>query len=223
MAKKKSSRKKSRSATSRGGSKRSRGTPTKRTRPGSSKSGARSASSAKPSFVPTKVSESLEAAIRLLSGAKVDFVVVGMFGINLQARDPSESFETNDLDVLLRANIPTLKSALTALSNAGFTFASGGEPFIDTVDEQALAAVLRSQATLRGLFDGTNVLDLMLEMTGWSHDEVASDAVVFKAYGHDVRVARLERLIESKRRAGRPKDLAFLAHYAAVMEGKKDS
>lgn len=89
--------------------------------------------------------------------------------------------------------------------------------------EAALSAVLRSQATLRGLFDGVNVLDLMLSVTGWSHDEVASDAVLFRAYGHEVRVAALDRLIESKRRAGRPKDLAFLTHYAAVMAGKKKS
>lgn len=157
----------------------------------------------------------------MLAGAKIDFIVVGMFGVNLQAQTPGESFETNDLDVLLRADIPTLKSALAVLSKTGFTFASGGEPFIDLADDQALAAVLRSQTTLRGLFDEVNVLDLMLEVTGWSHDEVASDAVVFRAYGHEVRVAALERLIESKRRAGRPKDLAFLAHYAAVMAGKK--
>lgn len=144
-----------------------------------------------------------------------------MFGVNLQAQDPGESFETNDLDVLLRADVPTLKSALAALSKAGFTFASGGEPFIDLEDDQALATVLQYRVTLRGVFDDVTVLDLMLEMTGWSHDDVASDAIVFNAYGHPVRVAALERLIESKRRAGRPKDLAFLAHYAAVMAEKK--
>lgn len=163
----------------------------------------------------------MEAAIRALSGAGVAFVVVGMFGINLHARDSSESFATQDIDLLLRADPATLKTALATLSKAGFGFETGGEPFVDIADDDALLAVLRSQATLRAVFDDAIVVDLMLSMTGWSHDEVAADAVRFKAFGYDVHVGSLERLVESKRRAGRPKDLVFLALYEALMAEKR--
>lgn len=149
------------------------------------------------------------------------FVIVGMFGVNLHARDSSESFVTKDLDVLVRADVESLKSALASLAKIGFTFETGGEPFIDLDDDEALRAVIRSQATLRGVFGGELVTDLMLSMTGWTHDDVAKDAVRFRAFGKDVLVASLERLLESKRRAGRPKDLTFLAHYEAVMAEKK--
>ncbi len=163
----------------------------------------------------------IERAVAALSQASIEFVVVGMFGINLHARDASETFVTQDLDVLLRADLSTLKSALARLSGAGFTFETGGEPFVDLADDQALGNVLRSQATLRGVFEGEMIIDLMLSMAGMSEEEVASDAIVFQAFGFDVKVGSLEKLLESKRRSGRPKDLTFLAHYDAVMAEKK--
>ena len=60
----------------------------------------------------------MEAAVRALSRAGVAFVVVGMFGINLHAKDSSESFATQDIDVLLRPDVSTLKNALGALRDA---------------------------------------------------------------------------------------------------------
>lgn len=159
--------------------------------------------------------------MRALASANVPFIVVGMFGVNLHARDSSESFVTKDLDLLLRPDTSSLRAALTALSAVGLSFETGGEPFVDVADDDALAAVVRSQTTLRCVFEGEIVADLMLSMTGWTHADVAADAVRFRAFGHDLLVGSLERLIESKRRAGRPKDLAFLAHYEAVMSEKK--
>ena len=37
---------------------------------------------------------------------------------------------------------------LSALRGLGFSFAAGGEPFVDLDDEDALAAVVRSQTTI---------------------------------------------------------------------------
>ena len=41
-----------------------------------------------------------------------------------------------------------LRRALAALPGLGFSFAAGGEPFVDLDDEEALAVVVGSQATL---------------------------------------------------------------------------
>lgn len=151
-----------------------------------------------------------------LSEAGVDFIIVGMFGINFHARSSAEKYVTEDLDVLLEPSVSTLRRALAALSGAGFEFETGGEPFVDVADEEVLAAVLRAGATLRASFGGTLVVDLMLSMAGFSHEQVAKDAKRFRALGREIRVGSLEKLLESKRRSGRPKDLKFLEYYEAA-------
>src|SRR5439155_3781924 len=83
-------------------------------------------------------------ALSALVPAGVDFVLVGVGGINFYARDPSEAVATVDLDALLRPDPRVLRSALSALRGLGFSFAAGGEPFVDLDDEDALAAVVRS-------------------------------------------------------------------------------
>jgi hypothetical protein len=166
--------------------------------------------------VPTHDRGALERALVALAKAKLDFIVVGMFGINLHARSAAERFVTEDVDVLLEPSVTTLKAALRALSRGGFLFETAGEPFVDIDDESALKNIIRYGATLRGTFDGSLVIDLMLSMTGFTHEEVSRDARRFRALGFDIRVGSLEMLLESKRRSGRPKDLRFLEYYEAA-------
>ncbi len=54
-------------------------------------------------------------ALVALSRSSVDFVV-GVYGINFFARDPSAAFMTLDLDVLLRPEPANLHAAFTEMS-----------------------------------------------------------------------------------------------------------
>jgi hypothetical protein len=155
------------------------------------------------------------AALSALARARVDFVVVGVAGINFYARDPSEAVATLDLDVLLEPEVAVVRAAVTALGRIGFGFTAGGEPFVDVDDDQALTAIVRQQATLTARNTAGTQLDLMLAITGARFEDLAADAVEFRLAGVTVRVGRLARLLRAKEAAGRPKDRAFLQAFKA--------
>ena len=154
-------------------------------------------------------------ALSALARAGVDFVLVGVGGINFYARDPSEAVVTLDLDALLPPDARVLRSALSALRSIGFSFAAGGEPFVDLDDEDALAAVVRSQATITARDAEGTQIDLMLAITGARYEDLVSDAVAFRLGDVTVRVGRLERLLRAKQAAGRTKDREFLRAFRA--------
>ena len=61
-------------------------------------------------------------ALAALWEAGVEFVVVGVGGVNFYARTPGEVFATVDLDALLRPAAGNLAVALQVLSGIGYTF-----------------------------------------------------------------------------------------------------
>lgn len=154
----------------------------------------------------------------LLARARVEFVVVGVCGINFYARDASEVVVTGDVDVLLRPSSAALGAALRALSAAGFRFEAGHEPFQDVDDERVLARVCELGASIGG-GDAEGVrVDLMTSMSGFGFAELAADAVAFRIQEVEVRVGRLEKLLRSKELSGRRKDVEFLRMFAARLE-----
>jgi hypothetical protein len=153
-------------------------------------------------------------ALAALVRASVDFVLVGVGGINFYARDASEVVRTVDLDVLLRPRVGSLRAALAALQAAGFSFEAGGESFLDVDDESVLARIVESGGNLAAELGGGRI-DLMLSMTGFTFDQLMVDAERFRLADVEVPVGRLEKLLRSKELAGRPKDREFLRLFAA--------
>ena len=153
------------------------------------------------------------AALVALARARVEFILVGVGGINFYAADASQSVETRDLDALLPPRVDVLRAALAALAGASFTFRAGREPFLDIADEAVLRTLLARGATVTALDETGAQLDLMT--SGLDFDDLAADAVTFRLDETEVRVGRLEKLLRAKERAGRPKDVEFLRLYAA--------
>jgi predicted nucleotidyltransferase len=154
-------------------------------------------------------------ALSALARAGVDFVLVGVGGINFYARDASESVETRDLDVFLAPRVEVLRAALAALQAEGFSFQVGREPFLDIDDPTLLATVLERGATIEAHDASEAHLDLMLSGLGLRFDDLSSDAVTFRLGEVEVKVGRLEKLLRAKELLGRPKDVEFLRLYAA--------
>lgn len=152
-------------------------------------------------------------ALAALAVAGVRFVVVGVGGINFYARRPDEAFATQDIDVLLHPSADALRQALKVLSSAGFTFEAGDEPFVDAEVESALAAAVRAGALIRAVHVSGAQLDLMLSIAGFAFAELERDARGFEVAGQRVLVARLEKLLQAKEIADRPKDRAFIEAY----------
>ncbi len=154
-------------------------------------------------------------ALIALARAGVPFFVVGVTGINFYAPDASRVVRTEDVDVLLAPRIEALRTALAALSGAGFSFRAGGEPFVDLDDRAVLGNVLARGATITAEDDAGARIDLMLSGLGLRFDDLAADAVSFRLGEVEVKVGRLEKLLRAKELAGRPKDVEFLRLYAA--------
>ncbi len=144
-----------------------------------------------PDFRPT-------ALIGALSGAGVDFVVIGGVAVVVQA---SPRF-TRDLDISYAtdtANLQRLGSLLVSL-DARLRGVEDDVPF--TPD----ARTLRNTEMLTLTTHGGN-LDLLVDPPGSpGYPALRRHADVVDIDGDAVRIASLEDLIEMKRAAGRPQD-----------------
>lgn len=161
-------------------------------------------------------------ALRALTNAHVDYVVVGVSGINFYARTPDEAYATLDLDTLLEPSVANLRTALRVLETLGYQFEAGGEPFLDTDDEPTLRAIVENGATLSARDASRAEIDLLLSISGFSYSELSEDAVAFQVAGAEVRVGTLEKLLRSKEASGRPKDRAFLRIFSARSSDDED-
>jgi hypothetical protein len=166
------------------------------------------------------LSEPLSGFVRALSAlaeAGVQFVVVGVGGINFYARTPAQSFATLDLDALLNPAVENLELALSVLSRLGYEFEAGGEPFIDLDDRVILSRIIQNGANLSALHSEASQIDLMTSISGFDYSQFAEDATAFEVAGVEIRVGRLTKLLRSKEVSGRPKDLEFLRIYRATL------
>ena len=154
-------------------------------------------------------------ALAALREAGVDFVVVGVGGINFYARTPGQVFATIDLDALLPPVVSNLSAALRVLAERGYQFESAGEPFLDREDESVLARVVANGACLTATHSEEGQIDLMISIAGFTFAELDSDATPFEVGGALVRVGRLDKLLRSKERSGRAKDREFLRAFTA--------
>jgi hypothetical protein len=149
-----------------------------------------------------------EAALKSLTAAKVDFIVVGAYAAVVQGLGQV----TRDLDICYERTPENMKRLAAALQpyHPNLRGAPAGLPFI--LDERTLMKGMNF--TLQSDFGD---IDLLGELSGaGSFNELAKDAICLDLYGLQVRVASLDALIRSKRAAGRPKDLLSLPELEAL-------
>ncbi len=150
------------------------------------------------------------ALLRCLSEAGVEYILVG----GAAATAHGSARLTQDLDVVYRRsaeNIGRLVSAL-ATRNPYLRGAPPGLPFrwdVGTV-QRGLNFTLTTEL---------GAIDLLGEITGGGrYENLLSDCVTIKVFGVACRCLGLERLIQVKRAAGRPKDLEAIAELEAILE-----
>jgi len=170
----------------------------------------------------SKPASGFQRALSSLRKAGVELVVVGVGGINFYARTAAQAFQTLDLDALLPPSPENLGEALRTLSELGYTFEVGGEPFVDLEDRSVLGRVVANGACLSALHAEAGQIDLMTSIAGFSYGALSEDATTFSISGVPVRVGRLEKLLRAKQMSGRPKDLAFLRAFEAQSSGGDD-
>jgi hypothetical protein len=154
-------------------------------------------------------------ALAALGAAGVEFVVVGVGGINFYARTPAEAFATLDVDALLAPAAENLRLALAVLASLGYAFEAGGEPFVDLDDSLVLRRIVENGANLTALHAESSELDLLTSISGFEYSSLSEDAAEFDVAGVRIRVGRLVKLLRSKEASGRPKDVEFLRAFKA--------
>lgn len=155
-----------------------------------------------------------KALLRVLSGAQVDFILVG----GVAATVHGSARLTLDLDVVYsrhRANLERLALALTPY-HPYLRGAPRGLPF--RWDAATLARGLNFTLTT-DLGD----LDLLGEIVGGgSYDDLLPGSITIQVFGVECRCLDLERLIHVKRAAGRPKDLEAIAELETIRDERPE-
>jgi predicted nucleotidyltransferase len=159
------------------------------------------------------VTTDFKAALRALTEGGVEFIVVG----GVAATVHGSARLTRDIDVVYRrkrSNIDRLVAALTPYQ----PYLRGAPPGLPfrwdalTID-RGLNFTLVTQ-----LGD----IDLLGEIVGGGgYDALLPSTTVLRVFGIECRCLNLDRLIEVKRAAGRPKDFEAIAELEAIREERQ--
>jgi hypothetical protein len=126
---------------------------------------------------------------------------------------------TYDVDVVYARDPDNIRNLCAALRNHRpyLRGAPPGLPF--NLDEETIKAGLNFTLTT-----SVGDLDLLGEVTGGGdYDHLLPFSEDLKAFGVKCRFVTLERLIQLKRAAGRPKDLEVIAELQALLEERRRS
>lgn len=160
------------------------------------------------------MSEDFEGLLSRLIAGGVDFILIGGFAATAHGSGTS----TFDLDVVYsreRANIARLVAALGPLEPY-LRGAPAGLPF--RLDEETVRRGLNFT-----LSTSLGALDIFGEIAGGGgYERLLPDSVELSIFGKTCRCLTLEKLIEVKRAAGRPKDFSAVAELEALREERGD-
>ena len=157
----------------------------------------------------------VEKQIRFLAESNVDCVLIG----GVAATVHGSSIPTQDLDICYSREASNLVRIATALRSVKATLRGAPKDLPFLLDEETL------KHGLNFTFD-TEVgkLDLLGEVLGVGfYSECLANADEAEIFGYRFRVLSLEKLIDSKRAAGRAKDLVVLAELEAILEYRRQS
>ncbi|MBI5596594.1 MAG: hypothetical protein HY928_10940 [Elusimicrobia bacterium] len=149
-----------------------------------------------------------------LAKARVDYLLIGVMGLNHYAENAGEVFHTEDVDALLAPKTSNLLKACTALARAGYELTSNGEP-LGTVGAFLARRILERRAVVRGAHSHGMGVDLVLEARPFTYTAWKRGRRKFRVDDIWVYCAGREMILAAKEDIGRPKDKAFLKVYRA--------
>lgn len=160
-----------------------------------------------------------EELIRALGEHGVRYVAIGVWGVNLYAKEITHLFLTRDQDLFLPPDPGNLLRAWQSAEAIGLELICGDEPLDRPRDHFVAEAVVARRALTRAT-DGRDFLaDFTLVMGDFDFETVWSERRSFRLQGVEVPVARLSHIAQSKAAAGRPKDRLFLETHKEILEG----
>jgi len=163
------------------------------------------------------------AFLKALSREKVEYLVVGVSGINYYAKDARQVISTMDYDVFIRPDAENLLRVVRAVlrHKCGLSYLNQDKKLvaIHKPNLRLCSKLAENKSVLLATGPYHTVYDLVQEISGFTYDQMRAKAVKLKdkKLGFSFSVGRLEDLLESKRRAGRPKDILFIKKFKDVL------
>ena len=154
-----------------------------------------------------------EALLRALAGSQIEFIVVG----GAAATAHGSARLTNDLDIVYSRSPENIRRIVTALRDFHpyLRGAPPGLPF--RFDEETIHAGLNFTFTTT-LGD----LDLLGEIAGGgTYERLRPDTITIRLFDVECLCLDIERLIDTKRAAGRTKDFDVIAELELLLEMRK--
>ncbi len=148
-----------------------------------------------------------------LNRGRVEFIIVGGFAGTLHG----SAIPTQDLDVVY-ARTPENLDKLVAALGPHSPYLRGAPPGLPF---QFDAETLRNGLNFT-LSTALGPIDLLGEIAGGGrYEDLAPHGRTVRVFGVDCLCLGLEKLIEVKRAAGRPKDLVAIADLTALLEERR--
>ena len=150
------------------------------------------------------------ALLRCLTEAEIEYILVG----GAAATAHGSARLTQDLDIVYRRSDENVRRLVSALAPHK-PYLRGAPP--------SLPFIWDTRTVQRGLnFTLTTdlgAIDLLGEIVGGGrYEDLLADCITISVFGAECRCLGLERLIQVKRAAGRPRDLEAVAELEAILE-----
>lgn len=151
-----------------------------------------------------------EALLQRLTDHDVDFILVG----GVAATVHGSARLTQDLDVVYGRSAPNLERLVASLADLE-PYPRGAPPGLPFEWSEATVRAGLNFTLTTQLGD----LDLLGEIVGGgTFDELLEETIPIELFGSACRCLTLDKLIEVKRAAGRPKDFEAVAELEAIRE-----
>lgn len=144
----------------------------------------------------------------------VKYVVVGMSGINYYASKTKETFATQDFNIFVKPTIENIKKSLSVFKGLGYNLTANEQ----NVDDSSIKDIARDKRTILATDAYGIAFELMLAVSGYTFSQMEQDATVFIVGKIPIKVARLNKLLTSKKIAGRKKDKLFLKRFEILLK-----
>lgn len=156
-----------------------------------------------------------EGLFRCLFDGRVDFIVVGGIAATLQG----SARATFDVDIVYARSADNIGRLVAALEPIGPYLRGAPEGLPFTFDEATVRRGLNF--TLKTQL---GPIDVLGEITGGGrYEDLLPFTESVALFGSQCRCVTLEKLIDLKRAAGRPKDNEILAELHALLEERKQT